>query len=314
MKVVIAGGSGFLGRALTSALLARGHAVVILTRDVREQSSHLRYVTWSPGHELPPREFGGWPAEIDGADAVINLTGASLDGGRWTRKRKEVLRQSRIESGRALVDAMRQASRKPSVFVSGSACGYYGTPDDTILDESFPPGDDFLSSLCVDWEANATPASALGVRVVLLRSGLSLAPDGGVLKKMMLPFKFFVGGPVASGRQYISWIHLDDWTGIVTWALGDATVSGAINATAPTPVTSREFTKSIGRAMRRPSWLPVPAFALRILFGEMADVVLSRGQRVVPKRALAMGYTFKYPDVDSALDAVIGKATRRPGL
>ena len=302
MKVVIAGGSGFLGRALSGHLVARGHEVVILTRGAHlPGSTGAKAVEWHPDGSPNP---GAWANEIDGAGAIVNLSGAGLADKRWSRRRKEELRQSRIQPTRSLVAAIRAAAVKPAVFVQGSAVGFYGASDEQVIDESFPPGQDFFGQLCVAWEAEAHPAAALGCRLVIVRSGVVLGHGGGALEKLIPPFRFFVGGPIASGRQYMSWIHLADWIAFVTMALETPSVSGVVNATAPTPVTNEDFSRALGRALRRPSWLRVPGFALRLLVGEVADQALIVGQRVVPKRAQEMGFAFKYPDVDSALAQV----------
>lgn len=299
MKIVIAGGSGFLGRALSEHLVGRQHQVVILTRgESVPASTGARPVSWQPDGSQNP---GNWAREIDGADAIVNLTGAGMADKRWTRRRKDELRLSRVQPTRSLVAAIRAAAVKPATFVQGSAVGFYGPSHDEVIDESFPPGQDFLGQLAVSWEAEAHPVSALGSRLVILRSGVVLARHGGMLKKVIPPFQFFVGGPIASGRQYLSWVHLADWIAIVTWVLETSSVSGAVNASAPTPVTNEDFSRALGRALRRPSWLRVPAFALKTIFGEMADDMLISGQRVVPKRALDAGFSFKYPDIDSAL-------------
>ena len=299
MKVVIAGGSGFLGRALSEHLVARGHEVVILTRGAHlPGSTGARSVEWHPDGSPHP---GAWANEIDGAGAIVNLSGAGLADKRWTRRRKEELRQSRVQPTRSLVAAVRAAAVKPAVFVQGSAVGFYGASDEQVIDESFPPGQDFFGQLVVAWEAEAHPAAALGCRLVIVRSGVVLGRGGGVLEKLMPPFKFFVGGPIASGRQYMSWIHMADWLALMTFAIETPSVSGVLNATAPAPVTNADFSRALGRALHRPSWLRVPGFALRLLVGEVADNALIVGQRVIPKRAQEMGFAFKYPDVDSAL-------------
>jgi uncharacterized protein len=306
MKVVLAGGSGFLGRSLLAHLAGRGHEIVVLSRRPVPGQFPGRQVGWDPDGNLPATgtsEFLTWPKELDGAGAVVNLAGAGIADRRWTPARKRELRSSRVLSTRSLVAALRAATQKPAVFYQGSAVGFYGTRRDGALDESFPPGDDLLGSICVAWEAEANPVVALGCRLVVGRSGVVLARDGGALPKMARPFRFFAGGRVASGQQYLSWIHRDDWVAFVTWAIETAAVSGTYNVTAPAPVTNDEFSKAIGLALRRPSWLPVPGFALRVLFGEMANEMLIRGQRVVPKRALEAGFSFAYPTVEAALDA-----------
>jgi uncharacterized protein (TIGR01777 family) len=299
MKIAIAGGTGFLGQALARRLEDAGHDVVVLTRDATRTRPGVagRPVTWDPDTAV-----GAWTAEVDGADAVVNLAGAGLADRRWTDDRKAELRESRISSTRHLVTAVREAARRPSVFLQASAVGFYGT-DETgrEMDESFPPGNDFLARLCVAWEAEAHPVAALGCRLVILRNGVVLAPDGGAGRKLRLPFKLFVGGPIASGRQYVSWIHRDDWVAMAAWALTNADVSGVLNATSPNAVTNEELSRAIGRALRRPSWLRVPGFALRALVGEMAGPALIRGQRVVPRRAVELGFRFARPDIDDGV-------------
>ncbi len=310
MRVVIAGGSGFLGRRLTDALVGRGDAVTILTRSPRE-----------PGPADRVRE-AGWRADgtadaslvatIGSADVIVNLAGAGIADKRWTAARKRLLRESRIRSTESLVKAVETAQARPRIFIQGSAVGYYGaTTSDRMLDESAPAGDDFLGRLCVEWETAARDVAAAGCRLVYLRTGIALATEAGALPLMRLPFLFFVGGPVASGRQYFPWIHVDDWTAMVLWTIDTGAVSGPINATAPRPLTNAEFSRALGRALGRPSWLPVPAFALRILVGEFADEGLVKGQRVVPARARQLGFRFEYEDAGAALSSIYA---RRSGV
>ncbi len=306
MKYVIAGGSGFLGRPLTRELMAKGHAVVVLTRGAARSEGGIRQVTW-PG--APDAADSAWEREIDGADGVINLAGAGIADKRWSEARKQELRQSRTDSTRALVGAIRAATRRPAVFLSGSAIGFYGPqPEDgPALDETAPPGSDFLSTLAVEWEGEAQAAAALGCRVVILRTGVALAKDGGALEKMIPAFKLFGGGPMGSGRQVLSWIARTDWIELVVWLLRREDAVGVYNATAPQPVTNAEFSKALGEALGRPSWLPVPGFALKAIVGEMAGPALLAGQRVIPKHALDQGFTFQYPDIRSAMKAALQK-------
>jgi uncharacterized protein (TIGR01777 family) len=306
MKVVIAGGSGFLGQPLTHELIAKGHEVVVLTRGRSQNTGGVRTVTW-PG--TPGDTTGAWAAEIDGADAVINLAGAGIADKRWSAARKLELRQSRTDSTRALVEAIRAATKRPAVFLSGSAVGFYGPQPEEgpALDESAPPGTDFLSTLAVDWEAEAHAATALGCRVVVLRTGVALARDGGALEKLIPPFKFFVGGPIGSGQQVMSWIHRADWIELVVFLLRREDAVGVFNGTAPQPATNAEFSAALGKALGRPSWLPVPGFALKILIGEMAGPALLAGQRAVPRHALDLGFTFQYPDIQSAINAAVSQ-------
>lgn len=306
MKYVIAGGSGFLGRPLTRELMGKGHEVVVLTRGPARSEGGIRQVTW-PGVPGGADTAAEWEREIDGADGVVNLAGAGIADKRWSAARKQELRQSRTDSTRALVGAIRAASRRPAVFLSGSAIGYYGPqPEDgPPLDESAPPGSDFLSTLAVEWEHEAHAASTLGCRVIILRTGVALARDGGALEKLIPPFKLFVGGPIGSGRQVLSWIHRADWIELVVWLLRREDAVGVYNATAPNPVTNAEFSNALGEALGRPSWLPVPGVALKALVGEMAGPALLAGQRVLPKRALEQGFTFQYPDIQSAMNAAV---------
>jgi uncharacterized protein (TIGR01777 family) len=303
MRVVLAGGSGFLGGALTRRLLADGHGVTVLSRRPDARIDGAQVVTWDPDGTS-----GDWARSIEGGDALVNLSGAGIADARWTDERKAELRSSRVLSTRSLVAALRDAPRRPAVFIQQTGVGYYGASlSDRPLDESFPPGDDFLGELGVAWEAEALPASALGVRVVIVRSGLVLARDGSALVRMRPFYRWFVGGPVGSGRQYFAWIHLDDWLALTVWALTNSSVSGVLNGTAPGTITCREFSDAFGRALRRPSWLPVPGFVLRLLYGEMAAAVLLKGQRVVPRRTQELGFTFRYPTIDEALREVEGR-------
>lgn len=298
-RVVIAGGTGLIGRALATGFSAAGCDVVVLTRGGGGSSAGTaaRSVAWDPDGTA-----GAWAQELDGAAAVINLAGAGLADRRWTKERKEELRASRVLPTRSLVAGLRSAPARPAVFVQGSAVGFYGiSRGDDELDESFPPGDDFLGRLCVAWEAEAQPAAALGCRLVVLRTGVVVSPRGGVIERMRLPFLWLIGGPVASGRQFISWIHLDDFVAMVLWAVRTPAVSGVLNASSPKPVSNREFSAALARALHRPSWMPVPAFALRLLYGELAEALLVHGQRVVPKRAVDLGFAFGHPAIEEAM-------------
>ncbi len=304
MRCVIGGGSGLLGGALAARLAGRGDEVVVLTRHADPSDlAGVRNVQWVPDGSLGP-----WSREIDGADVVVNLGGASIAGGRWTAQRKAILRSSRIGSTTSLVAAVQAAARRPATFVQGSAVGYYGAhADGPTFDEQSEPGRDFLADLAVDWENAAAPVAALGCRLVTVRTAVVLARGHGALPKMALPFRFFAGGPVGSGRQYMSWITIDDWVALVEWVIDAPAVAGAINASAPSPVTNAEFSAAIGRALRRPSWLRAPAFALRAMLGEMAEALLLRGQRVVPARAVAEGFVFQHASIDEALAHVLAR-------
>ncbi len=294
MRILIAGGSGFLGSALVGAWRADAHEVTVLTRRPRRDGE----VAWSPeGSDL------AWTKAVDGADAVVNLAGEGIADGRWTAARKAAILDSRMHATRALATAINKAARPPTVFISASAIGIYGTRDDGPITEETPPGSDFLAGVCTEWEARALDAAPT-TRVVLLRTGLVLAAGGGALPQLARPFQFFAGGPVGSGRQFMSWIHVDDWVAMVRWALASAAVSGPLNATAPNPETNAAFARALGRAMGRPAILPAPGFALRLALGEMADALILGGQRVLPAKALALGFQFRYPTLDAALHAI----------
>jgi uncharacterized protein (TIGR01777 family) len=289
--IVIAGGTGFLGTALVRALRGDGHAVTVLTRRPRRDGE----VAWAPGDSE-----ASWTAIVGGAETVINLAGSSIGGGRWTQARKREILESRTQATRALVRACAARPRPSRVFVTNAAIGVYGIRGDEPVTEQTAPGSDFLSSVCREWESLALQA-APAARVVLLRTGLVLAREGGALPQLALPFTLFAGGPLGSGRQYMSWIHLHDWIEIVKWAIANPGVSGPLNVTAPGAVTTAEFARTIGRVMGRPAWLKTPAFALRLLLGEMADALVLGGQRVVPDAARRLGFVFRYEALEPAL-------------
>ena len=299
MKIAIAGGTGFIGEPLARRL-AEKHQVLILTRDPRRVKAG-RAVEWKPGHT-------GWESQIADADGFVNLAGENIGEGRWTEERKAVLRRSRLEATEALVGAMRRSPRPGRVLVNASAIGYYGARGDETLDETAGPGADFLAELVREWEAAAKQAEGLA-RVAILRFGIVLAAEGGALKKMLLPFRMFAGGPLGSGEQWMSWVDRDDVVRMIEWALERDSVRGIYNATAPSPVRNREFTRELGRALNRPAIIPAPAFALRALLGEMADPLLLTGQRIVPDRARREGFEFRYPDLVSSLRHAISGAT-----
>lgn len=298
MKIAIAGGTGFIGEPLARRL-AEKHQVLILTRNPGKVRVG-RAVEWQPGET-------GWHSQVADADGFVNLAGENIGEGRWTEERKRALRASRIDATGALVAAMRKNPRPGRVLVSASAIGYYGARGDEPLHEEAAPGSDFLATLTREWESAAREAEALA-RVVILRFGIVLAADGGALQKMLLPFRMFAGGPLGSGRQWMSWVDRDDVVRMIEWALERDTVRGTYNATAPSPVRNREFTRELGRALHRPAILPAPAFALRALLGEMADPLLLTGQRVLPDRARSEGFEFRYPDLPSSLRHALGSS------
>lgn len=298
MRIIIAGGSGFLGTALATHLAAGNHQVVMLSRQPRSTNPSLpraAYEPWSPnGHS------GSWAKVLDNADAVVNLAGESIAAKRWSPAQKQKIRDSRLLATRSLTAAMREASTPPRVFISGSAVGYYGDRGDETLTEASAPGTDFLAGVCQDWESAASGIGDL-TRVVLIRTGIVLDRKGGALPKMLPPFYVFAGGPIGSGRQYQPWIHRDDWVRMVAWSATNDAVRGALNVTGPQAITNKEFSTALGRALRRPSMLPAPPFALRIALGEMADALLLSSQRVVPVRAADLGFTFRFSNIDDAL-------------
>lgn len=309
MKVLIAGGTGFLGNPLAWTWAEEGHDVRILTRSLPAGQSQHESGTGKPGITrvgwVPDGGAGSLARELDGASLLVNLAGESIAQGRWTAERKKALRNSRILATGSLVTALRDSPNPPSTIISGSAVGYYGDRGGETLTEDSSPGTDFLAQLCVDWEAEALRASAPGRRVILLRTGLALEKGGGVLGKMIRPFRLFAGGPLGTGRQYMPWIHRHDWVEMVRWLADTPSVCGPVNATAPHPVTNREFVRALGRALRRPAIVPAPRFAMSIALGEMAGAVLA-GQRALPTRAQAAGYHFRYPEIDIAFRGIFG--------
>jgi uncharacterized protein (TIGR01777 family) len=289
MRVLVTGGTGLVGGRLVRRLTAEGHAVTVVSRE--------------PGR-VPFRSVGwdGIDDVIGETDAVVNLAGEPIAAGRWTEARKREIRESRIDGTRVVVRAMREREPRPKVLVNASATGYYGDRGDEELDESAPAGHDrFTATLCKAWEAEALAAEPLGVRVVRLRIGVVLAPDGGAMAKLLIPFRACLGGPIAGGRQWMPWVHVDDVVGIVTAALASEEWAGPVNATAPNPVRNADFTRILGRVIQRPAVLPLPAFALRLALGEMATILLD-SQRAVPAAALARGYEFRYPQLAPALE------------
>jgi len=301
MKIVIAGGTGFLGRPLCAALIGDGHDVVILTRSERTRTPDgTRAVTWDLDRALSP-----WASELDDAGAVINLAGEPIADHRWTAAQKRRIEDSRVTATRRLAAAIAESATPPPVFISGSGVGFYGACGSEVVTEETGAGHDFLAGVCRRWEGQAVAASSARTRVVCLRTGLVLAHDGGALPKMLPPFRLGVGGRLGSGRQYWPWIHRTDWVKLVRFLIGSPDAVGAVNATAPTPVTNREFTTELGRVLGRPTYFPVPGVALRILLGEMADSLLLSGQRATPAKALQLGFAFTYPLLSLALDAAL---------
>jgi uncharacterized protein (TIGR01777 family) len=286
-----------IGSRVCDALQARGGEVVGLSRDptkARAKSPTVTWHAWNPTEERPPAEA------LEGVDAIVNLVGEEINQ-RLTREAKERIHASRVRSTKNLVDGVSSASHRPKVLLSQSAVGYYGDHREAMVDESTPPGTGFLSQLPVEWENAARSAEETGLRVAILRTGHVLDPDGGLLKQLLLPFRLGVGGPLAGGRQYMPWIHRDDEVGLILWAVDNEQVDGTLNASSPNPVTNKEFSKALGKVLRRPSIAPAPKFAIAALRGgELADAVVS-SQRVVPRRALDLGYAFRFPELEPAL-------------
>jgi uncharacterized protein (TIGR01777 family) len=301
MRIVITGGSGLIGSALAREMGAEGHDVVVLSRRPEKLAPlppGVRTASWDG------ESAAGWqgllaagPAE---GVAVVHLAGESVASGRWTAERKRRIRASRLLSGQAVVEAVRRAAAPPRVLLQASAVGYYGACGDEEVGEDHPPGGDFLAELAAAWEESTVEVEALGVRQVVLRTGVVLARAGGALPALLRPFRLGAGGPLGSGRQWVPWIHLADEVGALRHLLGSAAARGPYNLTAPEPVTNRGLARALGRALHRPSLLPAPAFALHLVLGEMADMLL-HGQRALPRRLLAQGYTFRYPELGAAL-------------
>lgn len=297
MKVLVAGASGFIGSSLCDSLLVRGDTVAGLSRDPRRARATNPSVTWhawEPTLERPPA------AAFEGVDGVVNLLGEKINQ-RWTAEAKERIMESRRTGTHNLVGAIASLERKPRVLVNQSAIGFYGDRGEAIVDESAEPGEGFDAEVVREWEKAAHEAEATGVRLVIVRTGHVLDPRGGFLKQLLTPFKLGVGGPLAGGSQYVSWVHIEDEVGILLWALDNEKVSGVVNSTAPHPVTNKVFSKALGRTIGRPAVLPIPGFTLDLMYGGEFGEVLRGGQRVMPRRALDLGYTFKHPELDEAL-------------
>lgn len=300
MKIIVSGSSGFVGTALIDSLRPEGHSI---SRLVRSRSSVLadatsKIIRWEP----PTGSID--LAALEGADALVHLAGASIAGGRWTVARKQELRRSRVDAMRHLVAGLAQLKEKPHVLVSASAIGYYGDRGDEVLTEVSAPGTDFLAQLCRDWEAETAKAEREGIRAVMLRFGIILAPHGGALQQMLRPFRLGIGGRLGSGRQWMSWITLDDVISLVRYAMEKDSLRGPVNTVTPDAVTNTEFTSVLAAALHRPALLPAPRFALRLALGEMADALLA-SQRVNPEKLKSLGYAFRYPQLKEALQSIL---------
>lgn len=301
MKVAVTGATGLVGSALCESLNRDGHQLVLLARrpeQAEQEYPKAQVISWEATSGPPSADL------LEGLDAVVNLVGEPIAAGRWTEARKQAIRESRTMGTAYLVEALSRCQNRARVLVNSSAVGFYGDHGDEILEENSAPGAGFLASICREWEGQAERASQAGIRVVLLRGGLVLSTKGGALPRILFPFKAFMGGPVGSGKQWMSWVHVDDEVGVIRYAIDEDKIRGPVNCTAPNPVTNREFSQELGRVLRRPSFMPVPAFALRILFGEMADTLLE-GQRVLPRKLEAAGYRFRFPELRGALGDLI---------
>ena len=298
MQTAITGATGLIGRVLFRQLSGRGHSITVLARSptlAQQQFPEATIVKWEGTHGPPP------DGTFEGIETVIHLAGESIASKRWSASRKEAIRDSRVLGTRHLVTAIRECKNPPRTLISGSAVGFYGNRGNEELDEQSPAGRGSLGDLCQEWEEEVKSLPKVGTRAVLLRTGIVLSTEDGALAKMLPPFRFFVGGPLGEGSQWMSWIHLKDEVGLILHAIENEDVAGPLNATAPEPVTNTQFSKLLGKVLSRPAFLPAPAFALRLLLGEMADALLLEGQKVLPRKALDTGYRFQFASLESAL-------------
>jgi hypothetical protein len=303
MRIIISGGTGLIGRQLAASLHKDKHEVIVLSRNPNQATklpAGVRVERWD-GHSA-----AGWGQWADGAGAIVNLAGAGIADSRWSDERKSEIVASRVDAGKAVVEAVQAASVKPAVVIQSSAVGYYGSRDSEVLTEQSQPGNDFLADVCIQWEQSTEAVEAQGVRRAVIRTGIVLSTEGGALPKMLLPFKFFAGGKLGSGQQYFPWIHMADEVAAIRFLIDNAQASGPFNLAAPNPPTNADFVKAVGQAMGRPSVMPAPGFALKAAFGEMSTVLLD-GQRAEPQRLLALGYRFRFTDPVAALKDVLGK-------
>jgi uncharacterized protein len=306
MRVIITGATGFIGKALCQELTEAGYEVVALSRN-RETGTKIlgekvKVAQWDG------RTAKGWGNLANGAYAVINLAGENISSGRWTDKRKKIILESRLNAGKAVVEAVKIAKEKPKVVIQASAIGYYGSHGDEIIDEDFPPGKGFLPEVAQQWELSTKAVELVGVRHIVIRTGIVLGKGGGAFPRLILPFRLFFGGRVGSGEQWFSWIHLKDEIKAIRFLMEKENIDGVFNLAAPGALKEKDFAKILGNVLRRPSWFPMPGFLLRLLFGEMAEGALLTGQRVFPKRLLAAGFKFQYAKAETALQEILGKS------
>jgi len=303
-RVIITGATGFIGKTLCRHLAERGYEIIALSRNLEKGKEVLgkdvRVAEWDG------KSSRGWLDYAEGAYAFLNLAGESLASGRWTEEKKQSILKSRFDAGRAIVEGAKLVKKKPKVIIQASAIGYYGLRHDEVCDESSSFGEGFLSEVSQKWELSTQEVEAQNIRRVIIRTGIVLGKEGGAFIRMKKPFRFFVGGPLGSGKQWFSWIHLEDEVKAIIFLMEREDLSGAFNLTAPHPVLQKDFSRILGKVMKRPSWLPAPGFVLRLLFGEMAEETLLSGQRVVPKRLLDSGFRFLYPELEPALKEILG--------
>ncbi len=298
MKILIAGATGLIGTALRDALKAKGHEMIFVSRS---EPRNENFVQWSMEDGFRDEDL----PRLEGLDAAINLAGESISGLRWTEEKKRAIRDSRVQGTRRIIELFAKLKQPPKTFIAGSAVGFYGDRGDDVMTEASTAGDTFLADVCKEWEAESRRAEDLGIRTVLLRTGIVLSKDGGALGTMLTPFKFGVGGVIGSGKQWMSWVSLDDEIRAIVYALEHENIRGAVNVTSPNPVTNEEFTKTLGDVLYRPTFLPLPEFAVNLVFGEMGDALLLDSTRVVPKRLEDNGFEFKYPKLKEAIEVAV---------
>jgi len=304
MKILITGGTGFVGTQLTSRLLREGHEISVLTRLQKGTESRVPSVSYL---QSDPTQRGNWQSAINDHDVIINLAGASIFS-RWTEETKRAIRESRILTTRNLVEGIDPKRAKSMTLFSTSAVGYYGFHGDEELVEDSPPGNDFLARMAVEWEAEALKAGEKGSRVVITRFGIVLGKEGGALSQMIPLFRKFIGGPIGSGRQWFSWVHVGDLTEAFVFLIGRPEISGPVNLCSPNPVRNRDFAKALGKILKRPSFIPAPGFMVKLVLGEFGSVILE-GQRVVPRRLLKNGFVFRYPEIEKAIGSIVKKVS-----
>jgi uncharacterized protein len=298
MRILITGASGLIGKAVQKSFSEKGYEMLLAGRG---EPKHENQIQWTVEDGFRKEDL----PRLEGLDGVVHLAGEGIAGLRWTDEKKKAIRDSRVNGTRNLVNALAGLKQKPKVFIAGSALGFYGDRGDDVMTETSSPGDTFLAEVCRQWEMESRRAEDLGIRTVLLRTGIVLSKDGGALATMMTPFKFGVGGTIGSGKQWMSWISLDDVVGIINFAIENDNLRGAINVVGPNPVTNEEFTKTLGDVLYRPTFLPLPEFAVNLVFGEMGDALLIHSTRVEPKRLLDAGYEFKFKSLKSALENAV---------